>query len=204
MRNPYLKLAPFCGETEDHDVVFWVWNGGIDGEQFIHNRPEGHTIHADMDFLVCVLEWLMWYLNDQSKKHSAMCYSVKVVDFDGMREKKNPVFMTETRHLMKFMMAQFSGNYCDHDSLFLLLNTPSFFGVIWTVVKLFMSERQRRKVAIVDTPTSNELLGTLLPTACLPSRFGGTTCASDDLYVAIDDKEAFEKLKVITKAWTQW
>ena len=204
MRNPYLKLAPFCGETDDYDVVFWAWSGGIDAEQLIHNRPEGHTMNADMDFLVCVLEWLMWHLNEQSKKHGAMCYAVKIVDFDGMREKKNPVFMTETRHLMKFMMTQFSGNYCDHDSLFLLLNTPTFFSVIWGVVKLFMSERQRRKVSIVDTPTSNELLRTVLPTSCLPSRFGGTTSPADDIYVATDDKAAFEKLKVINKAWTQW
>lgn len=66
--------------------------------------------------------------------------------------------------------------YCEHDSLFLVLNAPWVFKVIFAIMKVILSKRQSSKVYLLGDTSTKEVkdkLSNLIPIDLLPQRYGG-------------------------------
>mmetsp|Transcript_20704 Transcript_20704/g.47898 ORF Transcript_20704/g.47898 Transcript_20704/m.47898 type:complete len:136 (+) Transcript_20704:1-408(+) len=77
---------------------------------------------------------------------------------------------------LKNMLKAMQKNYCEHDTLFVMLNTSWVFRTAWTVVSALLTKRQSAKVKILGDSTSNEVrltLSRIVPADLMPAEYGG-------------------------------
>jgi len=127
-------------------------------------------------YLIC--EWTLWYVDMLSQKEGHMVYAVKVCDFRGMGSdgRSLPIFVPKFKSfLIGTLMKCLTHHYCEHDSLFIVVNTPMAFRAIFQVAKVVLSKRQVSKFRIVgDTsnPKTREILEQVISNK-LVTEYGG-------------------------------
>ncbi|CAE8739480.1 unnamed protein product, partial [Polarella glacialis] len=155
--NPYLPICPYAGRTDDGHVIWYVRSGMIDPVKFVEHRQT--TMEQSKMSFIMILEWTMWHLDELSRKEGRMTYVIKVADMKGLGSdgRKLPIFVSEMKNFMFGMLKEFQTNYCEHDALFIVVNAPFVFRVLYAVVKLVLSKRQISKMRILGDSSQPDI-----------------------------------------------
>eukprot|EP00915_Cephaloidophora_sp_WS-2016_P005546 GHVH01007369.1.p1 GENE.GHVH01007369.1~~GHVH01007369.1.p1 ORF type:complete len:182 (-),score=25.90 GHVH01007369.1:145-690(-) len=167
------------------------------------SRPSGLPLMDDMIILIQCHEWLLYRLDQLTREKKRMCYLFKFMDFGGLVE--NPMANRHSRTFMKTMSAYMSNDYCDCDKMFLAMNTPTIFNLIFAVMKVFLSARQRSKMQVMKADEKIELY---MPSnqSSLPPTFGGVAGNSTDrmCYQPVDEAAVAKLLEARIPLRKQW
>jgi len=157
-RNPYLPLCPYAGRNADGHIIWYFRQGLIDPEKFISHRPI--PLEEDAMTIYLISEWTLWYVDMLSRNEGHMVYAVKVHDFQGLGSggRSVPIFVPKFRKMwLENLMTCLTHHYCEHDSLFVAVNTPLAFRAAFQVAKLLFSKRQVSKFRIVGDSAKPEV-----------------------------------------------
>mmetsp|Transcript_3721 Transcript_3721/g.9587 ORF Transcript_3721/g.9587 Transcript_3721/m.9587 type:complete len:386 (-) Transcript_3721:333-1490(-) len=176
-RNPFLPICPYAGRNDDGHVIWYIRQGFIDPVKFIEYRR--YPAQEDKNMLWLLMEWTLWYLDNLSRAEGRMLYCIKIGDFAGLGYdgRKVPIFVPAFKSFMGELLTAFQRRYCEHDSLFLILNTPMLFRVIFVFLKSVLTKRQVSKVRILGDSSKKEVqqaLREFVPDSILLANLGGT------------------------------
>mmetsp|Transcript_128618 Transcript_128618/g.274415 ORF Transcript_128618/g.274415 Transcript_128618/m.274415 type:complete len:365 (+) Transcript_128618:87-1181(+) len=176
-KNPYLPFCPYAGRTSDGHVLMYMRQGRMDAQKFLEHRQL--PLKEDAKIMDLVLEWTLWHLNSLSRQENRMAYVIKVLDFRGLGAdgRKLPIFVPGFKDFMSEMLKSQQKNYCDHDALFVMLNTPFAFRAVFAVIKLLLTKRQVAKIRILGDASKADVrqqLADLIPEDRLPLDYGGS------------------------------
>jgi len=199
-RNPYLPLAPYAGESKDGSVVYFLcWEGGIQFEKWASSSTVDDPLTDDWAIMIQSHEWLLWYLNEQSKKLNEMCYMRKVLDLTGLSV--NPFQFGGLQGLTSNMMKVMGIDYCDADDQFVMVNPPWIVDILFPIVKMFMTKRQKTKFQTIE----EKEITTCVRPSCVPTARGGTHKPwSDIIYQPVNSLEIDEKMTRRRNARANW
>jgi len=153
--NPYIPICPYGGENSDGSVVyFFARQGGADFKSFANERNDQQPISDEVFLIYQSNEWLMWYLNEKCKKLNRMCYVRKFMDLGGLST--NPFMVAPVKTLVLTGLKAMGIDYCDGDDRYVLLNTPVIFDILFPIVKLFYTKRQRNKFHSINMTEINK------------------------------------------------
>jgi len=201
-RNPYLPMMAYGGENEDGSVVyFWFFEGGIDFEKFVTNRNPEDLFTDEWAFIVQSHEWLMWYLNEKCKELNQMCYMRKILDMTGLSV--NPLQFSGIQGLSKSMIKIMGIDYCDGDDQFVMVNAPWIVDIIFPIVKMFLTKRQKTKFFAINESE----IETHVRASCIPTSRGGKYKPSIDvLYNQLSPSEIEQRMtkrRPLRQRWTK-
>lgn len=202
--NPYLPLCPYAGRNPEGHVLFFARPGMVSARKFVSHRQIPKE--EDTRMLFQVLEWLLWHLDVLSREERRMVYVVKMSDFKGLAEggRPLPVFVPEFKSFLTDWLKLTQKYYCDHDSLFLLVNTNMMFRAMFAVVKLILTKRQTSKIRVLGDASQASVQATLreyVPDACLPVAYGGRSQGAAGAYPDPTDaqiEEWYSKRHLVT------
>jgi len=75
--------------------------------------------------------------------------------------------------------------YCEHDACFVIINAPIIFRMMWSVMSLVMTAKQKSKVRILGNTSDKVALDKLLqlvPPSMLPQDIGGERQGLQNIY----------------------
>lgn len=175
-RNPYIRLCPYAGRNDQGNVLWFVHTGLNDPVKWVEHRQVSKE--EDAKTINLVLEWTMWHLDVLSRREERMAYCIKVLDFRhlGGGGRKLPVFVPEFKGFFQGMLQSMQKHYCEHDSLFVMLNTSWVFRTLFSVVKLLFTKRQVSKIRLLGDASTAEVrsaLSQIVPERLLHAEYGG-------------------------------
>lgn len=189
--NPYLPMTPWVGRNSEGHVLFLIRPGQLHAPKFVEHRS--YEMAKDERFMFQLLEWVLWYLNELSRKEGRMVYVVKLADFKGMGEGKPvPFFVAEFKAFMTQWLKVMQRFYCDHDSVFLLVNTNFLFRAVWAILKLVLTKRQTSKVRVLGDLNQASVRASLeayLPESLIPEVYGGKLVKAPNTYPLATEAE---------------
>mmetsp|Transcript_15014 Transcript_15014/g.43267 ORF Transcript_15014/g.43267 Transcript_15014/m.43267 type:complete len:324 (+) Transcript_15014:43-1014(+) len=194
-RNPYLRICPFAGRNDEGNILWFVHTGLNDPASFVQHRQVSKE--EDAKTINLVLEWTLWYLDVLSRREERIVYCVKVMDFKGLGGggRKLPMFVPEFKAWLQGLITSMQKHYCEHDTLFLLLNTPWIFRTIFGLMKLLLTKRQMSKIRVLGDASTDEVRGALcqmVPKGLLHAEYGGPVQRLVG-FLPADSPEAIEK-----------
>merc|ERR1712137_491556 len=148
--------------------------GRFDVPTFISKRPLCHPLNKDVRLTLQFLEYLMWRLNCVSKQRKFLAQVIKLLNFAGLGNHRLPIFVPEFRHLLTTYSPIVMKHYCEHDILYVMVNTPFIFRVVWTFASALMTHRQRLRVCVARAAECKALLHKHISTNNLPESLGGS------------------------------
>jgi hypothetical protein len=160
--------------------------GMIDAEKFIEERAD-IPLSQDILLTVAYLEWTLWYLDVESHRQQKMLYMIKVLDMNGLgtEGRKIPIFVPKMKDFLLQMIQTMQKPYCEHDACFVVLNAPYIFRLVWGVVSIILTTKQKGKVMLLgntsDKKVSDRLLQ-LIPASMLPRDIGGERQGLQNIY----------------------
>jgi len=175
-RNPYLPLCPYAGRNADGHVLWYMRQGFLDAKKWAEHRQ--YPQEEDRRIICLCLEWTLWYLNKLSREEGRMIYVIKFADFRGLGSdgRKLPIFVPDFKSMMQNMIKQMQQYYCEHDSLFVIVNTPFVFRAMFAVIKVLLTKRQSSKIRMLgDTSSADVVAGIkeVIQDDVLPTEYGG-------------------------------
>lgn len=175
-KNPYLHICPYAGRNEEGHVIWYMRQGLIDPKKFVEHRQI--SMEEDSKLMFLVLEWTLWYLNVLSKEEGRMVYAIKVADFKGMGSEGRslPIFVPKFKDFLVNLVKTMQKYYCEHDSAFLIVNTPFIFRAVFSVMKVVLTKRQSSKMSFLGDPSKADARGSmaeLLNSEVMPTEYGG-------------------------------
>lgn len=96
--------------------------------------------------------------------------SLVIMDLSGMSAS---IWNGQTRAMLKRLTGVLSDHYPETMGLLFIVNAPSFFAAIWSVVRLFLDPGTVQKISILSSGSTQELFRHVDP-ASLPPFLGGT------------------------------
>eukprot|EP00747_Dinoflagellata_sp_TGD_P135737 gnl/TRDRNA2_/TRDRNA2_175482_c0_seq1.p1 gnl/TRDRNA2_/TRDRNA2_175482_c0~~gnl/TRDRNA2_/TRDRNA2_175482_c0_seq1.p1 ORF type:complete len:320 (+),score=51.64 gnl/TRDRNA2_/TRDRNA2_175482_c0_seq1:67-1026(+) len=203
-RNPYLPICPYAGRNADGHVLWYIRQGLVDAKKFVEHRQ--YPMEEDLRTICLCLEWTLWYVDTLSRKEGRMVYCVKFSDFAGLGAggRKLPFFVPEFKSFITQMVSQMQQNYCEHDSLFVLVNTPFAFRAMWSVVKALLTKRQSSKIRMLGDTSSADVVASIrevIQDNVLPTEYGGKLARAVGAFPAVNpaDCEAWYKTRHLVK-----
>jgi len=131
---------------------------------------------------------------------------MKFSDFAGLGAggRKLPIFVPEFKNFIQQLTTQMQQNYCEHDSLFVLVNTPLAFRAIWAVIKVLLTKRQSSKMRILGDTSSAGVVASIrevIQDNVLPTEYGGRLKSAVGAFPAANpaDCEAWYKGRHLVK-----
>lgn len=193
-RNPYLGMCPYGGRNQDGQVLWFMHPGFGDPVKFVQHRQISQD--EDLKTILLLLEWTMWHLDNLSREESRMVYCIKVADLRHLGEdgRRLAIFVPSFMAFFHGTIKAMQQNYCDHDSMFVLLNTPWIFRTAWGVIKKLLTKRQVSKFRILGDTRTKEGRAALLdivPENLLHTEYGGPVRRLPG-FLPLDTKEEVE------------
>jgi len=194
-RNPFLRMCPFAGRNDEGSILWFIHPGLNDPVNFVQHRQVSKDEDAKMINLV--LEWTMWYIDVLSRREERMVYCVKVADFKGLGGggRKLPIFVPEYKAWFQNILQSMQKHYCEHDTLFLVLNAPWIARTMFGIMKLLLTKRQVSKFRVLGDASTAEVRGALdqmVPQRLLHVEYGGPVQRLVG-FLPMDSPEAIEK-----------
>merc|ERR1712187_292355 len=81
--------------------------------------------------------------------------------------------------------------YCEHDAMYLRLNTPLIFRVVFSVISLLLTTKQKNKMTLLGNTSDAKVRAKLLeivPASMLPKDLGGERETVENMYPPRDAK----------------
>lgn len=179
-QNPYSPSNWNVGDNQDGMLLIAFAWGYNDPLKFSEDRHANYTFDDDFKEMVQNLEWVFWELTRRSRERAQMAYAVKLFDSAGWGEGGRQTLVNADKRWYDFVLKRQTGIaskfYCDHDAMFIGLNCPFSATLVWKVVRLFLTERQRSKAMIVgDIRKASKLseVTEVWPLEFLPREYGG-------------------------------
>merc|ERR1712187_151781 len=75
--------------------------------------------------------------------------------------------------------------YCEHDAIFVVLNTPFVFRVVFNVISLLLTPKQKAKMTLLghtSGPSVRNKLFDIVPPCMLPQELGGELHSIQGVY----------------------
>merc|ERR1712032_873303 len=131
-----------------------------------------------MGITLGMTEWYLWHLDEESHKQHEMLYIVKIVDLDGLGKegRKVPIFVPKFKTFLFGILHMLQKPYCEHDAAILIVNAPFVFRLVWGMVSLILTEKQKTKFILLghtSDPNVKAKLLRLVPKSILPVQLGG-------------------------------
>jgi len=195
----HFPMHSYAGENENGSVVyFYTWTGGFNYEAMCSSIDSVEVMMDRTCMIIQHHEWLFWYLNERCKKLNEMCYMRKICDLTGLSV--NPFKYTGMLSLKTNTSNLMANDYCDGDDSYVMMNAPWIFDVIYPLMKLFLTPRQKKKMIMIE---QDDLPKYVRP-SCIPRAVGGAGCRSDEIYKNYTDSEAAANLQKIKKLRSIW
>merc|ERR1712032_1623561 len=104
-----------------------------------------------MGITLGMTEWYLWHLDEESHKQHEMLYIVKIVDLDGLGKegRKVPIFVPKFKTFLFGILHMLQKPYCEHDAAILIVNAPFVFRLVWGMVSLILTEKQKTKFMLL-------------------------------------------------------
>jgi len=92
-------------------------------------------------------------------------------------------------------------DYCDADDQFVMVNPPWIVDILFPIVKMFMTKRQKTKFQTIE----EKEITTCVRPSCVPTARGGTHKPwSDIIYQPVNSLEIDEKMTRRRNARANW
>jgi len=198
--NPHDPMNPCAGENEDGMLLTWLAMGFLDPKSWTESHHPQYSEDDDFKLAIQYLEWTYWELERRSREQGKLSYVVKMIDMKGSGEDGRQSFLWWDRKYSDFILKRITPlaqhHYCDHDSMFVVVNAPRLFSVMWNAVKYVLTERQRSKFKILSSssePSNQKVLMQVWPKEHLPLEYGGSLVSIERVYPPAGkaDKERF-------------
>lgn len=185
--HPFMPIYPYCGQTNDGDVLVWIRVGMMDANRFTNQRPSGLGFSKTEERLILTLfEWLNIQIDKQTRIRSHFTYCIKLFDFkrphDWCNIKPKPDFPLDRirnpgfYNLFTNVSAKVDRLYPETDRTILITNPCGQFNMYWMLAKPFAKKSTLSKIRIVkDTkdPEEQDLLHSVVDRSLLPKPWGG-------------------------------
>lgn len=175
--NPLFPVWPCAGHSKEGDLLWYVFVGQLDAERFIQHRQI--PVSEDLRCLHLMLEWTMWFIDGLSRKAGRMIGVIKLCDFEGLGSsgRKLPLLVPAFRQFMKELQATAGLYYCEHTKMYLALNTPRIFRMLFALLsKIGVTQRQLSRINVFgksSDPQVQTRLLELIPADVLLTSYGG-------------------------------
>ncbi|KAI0240332.1 SEC14-like protein 2 [Lamellibrachia satsuma] len=175
------------------EVLVKYWPGGIygcdkDGHPILYQLSKGFDAQgiirsvkkSDMvKYHIYRMEQLMRRCDEESKKRGKVINkTMHISDLDGFD--LSMLFTPCIADAMKQVFAIYEANYPDITFSSYVINAPSFFPVVFTLLKPFLSEETKKKVHVLGRNWKEELFA-VVDREQLPTFWGGTGEDRDDI-----------------------
>lgn len=150
-------------------------------------------IEADARVIAQSLEWTLWYLDELSRREGRMCFVATIIDFQGFSSRGNPLLISAFRRFfLEELVSRLKIHYCEHDSIVLIVNAPTIFRLVFSIVSAVLSKRQKDKIHVlgnVQDDSVRQALHTICPPETLPTSLGGSRPSILGLYPEMAARE---------------
>ncbi|CAM9667135.1 unnamed protein product [Chrysoparadoxa australica] len=151
-----------CGVNRSGEHVMYERPGFLDLEAAV---KDGLSVDILIEHLLFVYEyvWRVLVQDDEARLMS-------VIDMKNVSMSKG---WQEALEFIKKMSSVVQDNYVERCSKTLIVNAPSWFGVLWRCIKPCISEQARNRVVVATTAHTFQLLSQLIDPGQIPKMYGG-------------------------------
>merc|ERR1719240_1782567 len=116
-----------------------------------------------------------------------MLYVVKIMDFSGLGSggRRLPIFIPKMKEFATSLISIMQKPYCEHDAMFVILNTPYVFRMVFSIISLLLTPKQKAKVTLLGNtsdPSVRKKLFDIVPSGMLPQELGGELQSIQGVY----------------------
>jgi len=178
--NPYEPMHWNAGNDVNGMPLVIMPAGHVDSRRWAEDRDiRLYPYDMDWKFACQVSEWASWYLTKISREKKKVHYFCRIIDMKGEGEDgRQTVLSGDKRHteFRKRVLACIGRFYPCQDARVNVINARWQFSLLWRIVKLLLSEKQRNTVNIIgpmDNPANQKELMQTWPAEHLLRDYGG-------------------------------